>query len=408
MRFKTVQEAFNFYRHFSVEDLEKRAAAIIDEVNSNPEANIEALNIELEALEQVTQNWEDKTAEKRSQFNPITGMNFAQPKPQGNVFESAEYRSAFYKTLLGQKLEDQEAQAYKRAMTIMDAERRADAFNTTTDSAAVLPTQTLNEVIGKARDMGGIIKEARAFNVPSRLAVPIGTPATKAAWHTQGAPVATEKLTTAAVTFANHELIKILSMSAAVKRMSIDAFEAYLVDELTNSVLEAIAEALVNGEGATKGEGMGVLEGVTWTANTNLVEYTTAPDYTDFAAMLGLLKRGYGRNAKFAMNNATLYNDVYTLTDENGRPLFVPDPRNDEIGRILGKDVVIDDYLEDGVILLGNWQYLGWNLAEGVLLEASRESSFKSGLVDFRALAIADTQVLVPEAFIKLDVANAG
>jgi HK97 family phage major capsid protein len=147
---------------------------------------------------------------------------------------------------------------------------------------------------------------------------------------------------------------------------------------------------------------MGVLEGVTWTANTNLVEYTTAPDYTDFAAMLGLLKRGYGRNAKFAMNNATLYNQVYTLTDENGRPLFVPDPRNDEIGRILGKDVVIDDYLEDGVILLGNWQYLGWNLAEGILLEASRESSFKSGLVDFRALAIADTQVLVPEAFVQL------
>ena len=402
MRFKTVQEAFNHYRHYPITDMEKRAADIIAEVNTNPEANIEGLNIELEALEQAKQNVEERSGEKRSQFNPITGMNFAEPKPQGNVFESAEYRSAFFKNLLGQKLEDQEAQAYKRAMTIMDAEKRADAFNTTTDSAAVLPTTTLNEVVGKARDMGGIIKEARAFNVPTKLAVPIGTPATKAAWHTQGAAVETEKLTTAAVTFANHELIKILSMSAAVKRMSIDAFEAYLVDELTNSVLEAIAEALVSGEGATEGEGMGVLEGVDWTLNANLVEYTTAPAYTDFAKMLGLLKRGYGRNAKFAMNNATLYNDVYTLTDDNKRPLFVPDPRNDEIGRILGKDVVIDDYLEDGVILLGNWQYAGWNLAEGILLEVSRESSFKSGLVDFRALAIADTQVLVPEAFVQL------
>ena len=108
MRFKTVQEAFNFYRHFSVEDIEKRAAAIIDEVNSNPEANIEALNIELEALEQVKQNWEDKTAEKRSQFNPITGMNFDQPRfTNDNVFASAEYRSAFFKSLLGQNLMDQ-------------------------------------------------------------------------------------------------------------------------------------------------------------------------------------------------------------------------------------------------------------------------------------------------------------
>ncbi len=402
MKFKSVAEAFNYYRTHSIEQIERRAAQLKETIDTDPNADITSINIEIEGLKQAKENLQEQSQEQRSAWNPITGMNFAQPKPQGNVFESAEYRSAFYKTLLGQKLEDQEAQAYKRAMTIMDAERRADAFNTTTDSAAVLPTQTLNEVIGKARDMGGIIKEARAFNVPTRLTVPIGTPATKAAWHTQGAPVETEKLTTAAVTFANHELIKILSMSAAVKRMSIDAFESYLVDELTNSVLEAIAEALVNGEGSTKGEGMGVLEGVTWTANTNLVEYTTAPDYTDFAKMLGLLKRGYGRNAKFAMNNATLYNQVYTLTDENGRPLFVPDPRNDEIGRILGKDVVIDDYLEDGVILLGNWQYVGWNLAEGILLEASRESSFKSGLVDFRALAIADTQVLVPEAFVQL------
>jgi HK97 family phage major capsid protein len=177
------------------------------------------------------------------------------------------------------------------------------------------------------------------------------------------------------------------------------------VEELATCVLEQIAYELVNGQGSEEGEGMGVLEGVTWTANTNLVEYTTAPDYTDFAKMLGLLKRGYGRNAKFAMNNSTLYNQVYTLTDENGRPLFVPDPRNDEIGRILGKDVVIDDYLEDGVILLGNWQYVGWNLANGIMIEVSRESSFKSGLIDYRALAIADTQVLVAEAFAKLSEA---
>lgn len=404
MRFKSVAEAFNHYKYYSITDIEKRAADIIAEVNTNPEANIEGFNMELEALQQAKANWEEKRGQKVD-FNPITGMNFAEPKrAQGDVFESAEYRSAFYKTLLGQKLESQEELAFNRAMEIVSAEKRADAFNTTTDSAAVLPTQTLNEIIGKARDMGGIIAEARSFNVPSKLMVPIGTPATRAAWHTQGAAVKTEKVTTNGVMFDPLELIKILSMSAAVKRMSVDAFEAYLIDELTASVLEAIAEALVNGDGENKG--LGVLEGVTWVADTNLVEYTNEPAYADFAKMLGLLKRGYGRNAKFAMNNATLYNNVYTLIDQNDRPLFVPDPRNDEVGRILGKDVVIDDYLEDGVIVLGDWQYMGWNLAEGILVEVSRESSFKSGLVDFRALAIADTKVLVPEAFVKLNVAG--
>src|SRR5690625_6599 len=170
MRFNTVQEAFNHFRHYPITDIEKRAADIIAEVNSNPEANIEGLNIELEALEQAKQNWEERSGEKRSQFNPITGMNFEQPKPQGDVFESAEYRSAFFKNLLGQKMEDQEEQAFRRAMTIMEAEKRADAFNTTTNSAAVLPTTALNEVVSKARDMGGLLAESRCFNVPTMLA----------------------------------------------------------------------------------------------------------------------------------------------------------------------------------------------------------------------------------------------
>lgn len=411
MKFTSVAEAFNHYKNHSLEQIERRAAQLKGIIDTDPNADINSINIEIEGLKHAKENLLDReqTQEKRSRFNPITGMNFEQPKvPNGNVFESTEYRSAFFKNLLGQRLMDQEQLAWNRAVEMMATEKRADAFNTVTDSAAVLPTTTLNEVIGKAREMGGIIAEAREFNIPSKLKVPIGTPTNRAQRRPEGQKVESEKITLAGVSFEPLELIKVISMSAAVRHMSIDAFEAYLVDELTNSVLEAIAYELVNGEGADAGEGMGVLEGVTWTENTNLVEYDTEPAYTDFAKMLGLLKRGYGRNAKFAMNNSTLYNDVYTLTDNNGRPLFVPDPRNDEIGRILGKEIVIDDYLPDGVILLGNWKYMGWNLAEGIMLEVSRESSFRSGLVDFRALAIADTQVLVPEAFIKLDVANAG
>ncbi|MEB9100233.1 phage major capsid protein, partial [Bacillus cereus] len=46
--------------------------------------------------------------------------------------------------------------------------------------------------------------------------------------------------------------------------------------------------------------------------------------------------------------------------------------------------------------------YMGYNMPQGVMIETSRESSFKSGLVDYRAMAIADTKPLVPEAFIKL------
>lgn len=402
MKFKNVAEAFNYYKDHSVEDIEKRAQEIGRLVNTDLGADVGALNIELDGLKQAKANAEERSQNPGTRFNPVTGMNFDQGHkvPEGDVYASAEYRSAFLKTMLGQKLTDAEAKTYKRAMELAEMEKRADAFSTTTSAAAVLPTTTLNEVISKARTMGGLISECRDFAIPTRLAVPIGTPSTKAQWHAQGALVESEEPELAHVAFDGHELIKVFSISAAVKRMSIEAFEAYLVEELTACVLAAIADALVNGDG--EGQGAGVLAGVTWD-ETNSFTYTTAPAYADFAKMLGMLKRGYGAGAKFAMSNSTLYNQVYTLTDLNERPIFLPDPRNDDIGRILGKEVVVDDYIEDGIILLGNWTYMGYNIPEGLLLEVSRDSSFRSGLIDYRALAVADTKPLVGEAFVKLE-----
>ena len=102
------------------------------------------------------------------------------------------------------------------------------------------------------------------------------------------------------------------------------------------------------------------------------------------------------------MNNSTLYNLFYGLVDNNNRPIFIIDPKSENIGKILGFDVVIDDNLSDEVILFGNFNYMGYNLAENIAVEVSRESSFKSGLIDYRAMAIADCKPIVTEAFIKL------
>lgn len=413
MKFKTVQEAFNYYRNHEVKDIETRAAEIGNLINTDPDADIKSLNIELDGLKEAKENIETRSAmgNKIKSFNPVTGMNFNNddkaelPKDEA-IFETKEYRSAFYKSLLGQNLNEIETRAYNQAMETVEVERRADQFNTTTNSAAVLPTHTLNEVIKKARTMGGLISHARSFNLPTNLSIPIGTPSTKAEWHTEGTPVESEKADTENVNFGGYELIKIFSISAAAKKMTISAFESYLIDELTNCVMEAIADSLINGTGTGQGKG---IDKITWTKNANKFEYAkgSIPKYTDFTNMLAKLKRGYGTNAKFVMSNATLYNHVYSIVDLNERPIFITDPKNEKIGYILGKEVVIDDNMKDGDIILGNFEYMGYNMPQGIMIEVSRESSFKSGLIDYRALAIADTKPLVEEAFIKLTEAAA-
>ena len=107
------------------------------------------------------------------------------------------------------------------------------------------------------------------------------------------------------------------------------------------------------------------------------------------------------------MNNAALYNLFYGLVDANKRPIFIADPKNEGIGKILGFPVVVDDYLPAETVLFGNFNYMGYNLPEGITVEVSRESSFKKGLIDYRAMAIADCKPIVEEAFIKLTRATA-
>ncbi|WP_454309511.1 phage major capsid protein [Staphylococcus hominis] len=406
MMFNTVQEAFNHYRNSSLEEIEKRAAQIKGTIDNDPNADVTKLNIEIEGLNQAKQNIQDKSNEATEQrsFNPITNMNFTRQNevPKENIFGSNEYRSAFFKTMLGQELTNLEQRTFNSAMEQQSIEHRADSFSSSGNSSAVLPEQTLNEIVKRARTQGGLIAHVRNFNIPTKIRIPIGTPTDRAMWHTEGEYVEAEKPNTAYVQFEGYEIIKVFSISVKAKTMSISAFESYLVEELTNSVVETIDYALINGTGVNQGQG--ILTGITWNAENS---FDMTGQYTDFAKALALLKRGYSAGAKFAMSNATLYNTVYSVMDNNNRPIFITDAQNETVGHILGKEVIIDDNIEDGTIILGDFNYMGYNLPEGVMLEQSRESSFRSGLVDYRAMAIADTRVLVDEAFVKLSTTSA-
>ncbi|OLF28035.1 hypothetical protein BSZ10_11060, partial [Staphylococcus aureus] len=61
--FKTVSEAFNHYRNSSLEDIETRAAQIKGTIDTDPNADITKLNIEIEGLNQAKANIKDKEQE---------------------------------------------------------------------------------------------------------------------------------------------------------------------------------------------------------------------------------------------------------------------------------------------------------------------------------------------------------
>lgn len=336
--------------------------------------------------------------EEKAMFNPITANLEASHSTVTDTHAAPEYRTAFYKTLMGRKLSDGESRAFAAAQ----AEKRADAFNTLSSSAAVVPTTTLNEIVKQARGVNGLFNEIRLFSVPNNLSVPVGTPGDAAGWHTEGAAVERKDVTTASVTFTGRELIKILSMSAAVRRMDISAFERYITDELKSCIADAIGAAIVNGTGS--GQPTGILSGVAWN-NKNRIQ-TAALTADNLLAAVALLPAGYAAEAKFAMSAATLFGTVYPLKDGESRYFFT-DPERGGTRRLFGFETVLDDNIPAGTILFGNFRYYGVNIPQGVAIEASRESGFTSGLIDYRALCIADGKPIVPGAFVKVEVTAA-
>lgn len=327
-------------------------------------------------------------------FNPITdNLNHVQQNPDTHAAD--EYRSAFFKTLQGKELTEPEQRAY----TAAQAEKRADSFNTLSNSAAVVPTKTLNEIVRQAGNVNGLFGEVRLFAVPSNMAIPVGVPTDPAAWHTEGVPVERKAVAATNVTFAAHELMKVLSMSAAIKRMELSAFESYITQEMRTSVADAIGAAIVNGDGA--GKPKGVLSGVTWDKKNSIS--TNALTADNLLAAIALMPAGYAAGAKFAMSTATLFGTVYPLKDTTDAYYFT-DTEKGGVHRLFGFPVVLDDNIPAGTILFGNFRYYGVNVPSGVAVEMSRESGFTSGLIDYRALCIADGKPIIPGAFVKIEV----
>ena len=111
---------------------------------------------------------------------------------------------------------------------------------------------------------------------------------------------------TEAVTFTGRELIKVLSMSAAVKRMDISAFESYITDELKSCIADAIGDAIVSGTGS--GQPTEILPGITWN-NKNRIQ-TNSLTADNLLAAVALLPARYAGGSKFAMSAATLFGTV--------------------------------------------------------------------------------------------------
>lgn len=379
-----------------IEERKKEIRALLEK-EDDEKLNLEELEQELRALDE-----EKERLEKRAQIakgiqagtvpaNPLPKPEVRKVTFEGmerdEILSTPEYRSAYLKRLQGKPLTEVE----ERALTTAAG-----------SAGAAVPTQTLNMIIDKLRQTSALFPRINVSYVPGNLSLVVADAKNAAEWKAEGSDGTPADDTVVEVNLTGYELIKLVEISAAAQAMTIDAFEAYIATEIGRQMAIAVENAILNGTGS--GQPTGILTGVTWDSTNSLTwPAGNSVDYDTLVDGLALLPTMYHQNAVFVMNRSMLFSGVRKIKTQDGQPIFTYNPQDPARNSILGYPVIVDDYMPDDTILLGDFSYYYWNFSQAPQIEVSREAAFKSGKVVYRGLAVADGKPALSEAFVKLE-----
>lgn len=318
-------------------------------------------------------------------------LHFKDGMERDDVPATAEYRSAFFKRLQRKSLDDVE----KRAMT-----------SAATSAGAAIPTQTMDMIIGQLAESDSLLGLITITNIPNLTSFPVENVVNDAAWVAEGSDSTSSNDTLKAVTLAAYMLIKTIKITAQVARMSIDAFETWLVNALVRKLRAACDKAVISGNGSNQPTG---LDAQTWNAaNSITVANGSTVTYDNLVDLEALVGEGFINNAVWVCNRK-MKATLLKLKDDQKRPLFDRAIEDGFVGTLLGYPVRLDANVKDGEMYFGDWKsgYV-MNFAQPIEVESSTEAGFMSGSVVYRAMALADGKPTgVAGALVKLVQATA-
>lgn len=374
-----------------LKEIDDRKLEIRQLLESNSEADLDEVEKELGELEAEAKELRSKKeiAEK-IQAGKVETRKIEEPEVEtmDDVRATKEYRSAFFKKLLGKPLNEVEERAYTSA----------DG-----SAGAVIPTETANRIFDKMVKVAPMLSQITLLRVAGNVRFALENVRDDAALHTENAPITPAGDTLAYVTLAGYEYAKVIRISKTVSTMAIDAFESWLVNMLAEDIARAIEDAIINGDG--DGEPKGIEYANTWDlTNAVLVDPTDGVDFDDIMDLMALLPNAYMSNAKFLCNNKMFYGSLAKVRDADGMPIYVKDMEAGVSFRIMGLPVILSDYVVDNTLYFGDFTKVVGNLSQDISVESSTQSGFLANAIDFRGTAIFDCDIALPDALRKLYV----
>jgi len=367
--------------NMTMADIEARMAQIATEMDAEG-ADLDALTEEVRKLN--ARKDELRKAEKRSELRKAVaggaGVVLDMPGNQGEErtydASSPEYRSAFFKDLMGAE---------------MTQEERAAFVHTTANTAAVLPTTTLNNIWDLVSTQHSIMGDITIYRTGTVIEVIKHTAITAGAAKSVSENAANddENNTFVKVVLSGKDFSKHVDITYAMERMSVEALEEYLTNEIADQLGAAMADDVV-------------AQINTDMASGNKISSAKADTLTfaEVAKAFGLLERA--DNVVVYGKRSTIYSYLVGMVDANGRPVFQPSAQAGAAGVILGAAIKIEDSVAANELLIGDAKKVAYNMVQDIMIESDRD--IKKHVTTHSGYARGSGALIAPKAFAKITV----
>ena len=376
-------------RKLSIEDVEKRMNEIRS-IDLDKADNIDELTKEVDALtERRNALKADASAKKELRAKIANGEvqttviekpkeNRTMKLTKENYRASEEYRSAFLNNLMGRQLNEEQRTAF--ALAGVDP---------------VIPESMQTSIITKVKEYSPIISEITLLNVNGTVKFAVEGTVAGADLHTENAEITAATDTLVEVTLSTYEVTKLVQISDSVRTMTINAFESWLIDNLSESIAIKIESLIWNGTGSSQAKGINT---ISFDA-AHKVEVAKSASLTaqNVYDLFGKLKSGYARNAKIYMNRKTLFSDFLPLVDKNKNDLVVA---NGGTYYVLGTPVELTDSIADHEAIMFDPKKYVANMPENTNIKQSVDLRHNAYL--YLGVAQFDGKPALEEAFVKL------
>lgn len=334
--------------------------------------------------------------------NVLDGTTVDNVKSGAEAKNEAEvYKNAFAKTMMGKPLDKNESETFNRIN---------DDFRNVTQTAethtVVIPETVKAGIwkeIGEAHPIFGDLTPT--FVAGDLTIIQDTDPDGDAEWVDEDTKSEDGEVGFATVNLTGCELMKTITVSWKLKKMSVDAFLDHVTTKIAEKMGNALAKGMISGKGKPgesdqhKPQPKGIVTALEAEASTpQVVEYESAITYKNMTDVMSKIKSGYARGGAIYATNTTIWGELANIVDGNNKPMFIPDVTLGGVGRIFGLVVKEEDGMNDGEVLFGNVaKGYAVNINENMTMY--NEDHIKARTTDYMGYALVDGDVLTTKAF---------